>query len=120
MHSGSCHCGEVAFQFEWELAELIRCNCSLCSKRHAIMATVPRSAFAVLQGSAFLTEYRWNTGVAKHFFCEKCGIYVYHQRRSDPNFLSVNACCIDGIAIDAYPLHRADGKSRSSDTAQTE
>ncbi|MGM3277298.1 GFA family protein [Ralstonia sp. 24A2] len=112
-YTGTCHCQAVAFTFDAELDELIRCNCSLCSKRNALMASVPRERFHVTRGQDALRSYRWNTGVAQHYFCGTCGIYVYHQRRSNPALLSVNACCIDGLDVATLPVREVDGKSRS-------
>lgn len=113
-YTGACHCKAVTFAFDAELEELIRCNCSLCSKRNALMATVPRSAFQVTNGHDALLLYRWNSGVAQHYFCGTCGIYLYHQRRSDPALLSVNAYCIDGLDAAALPVRQVDGRSRST------
>ena len=112
-HTGTCHCQAVAFMFDAELDELIRCNCSLCSKRNALMATVPRERFHITHGQDALRLYRWNSGIAQHYFCGTCGIYVYHQRRSNPEFLSVNAYCIDSVDAAALPVREVDGKSRS-------
>ncbi len=113
-YTGACHCKAVTFAFNAELDELIRCNFSLCSKRNALMATVPRDAFHVTHGQDALRLYRWNSGVAQHYFCGICGIYVYHQRRSNPALLSVNAYCIDDLDAAAQPVRQVDGKSRST------
>lgn len=113
-YTGSCHCGAVGFAFEAELDELVRCDCSLCGKRNALMATVPGDRFQLTRGGDALCLYRWNTGVALHYFCGTCGIYVYHQRRSNPALLSVNACCIDGLDPESIPTRRVDGQSMST------
>lgn len=112
-YSGACHCGSVTFDFDADIEELVRCNCSLCAKRNALMASVPREHFKISRGQAALKLYRWNSGAAQHYFCGTCGIYVYHQRRSNPALLSVNACCIAGLDSEALPTRRVDGKSRS-------
>jgi len=117
-HTGKCHCGEISFRFDAELNEAISCNCSLCKKRNALMVTVPRMSFEIIQGQESLKLYRWNSGVAQHYFCGTCGIYVYHQRRTNPDLLSVNACCIDGLDLEAIPVRLVDGMSRSVIAAQ--
>lgn len=48
-------------------------------------------------GEKALTCYRFNTGVVKHYFCSKCGIYTHHQR-SNPNQYRVNAACLKGVS----------------------
>ena len=50
----------------------------------------------VRHGAEALTEYRFNTGDAKHYFCSVCGIYTHHQRRSRPDECGVNVACLVG------------------------
>jgi hypothetical protein len=64
--SGSCHCGAVRFRVEAEIAELTRCDCSLCRRRGALMAKVHESGLTIEAGKDELTLYQWNTGVARH------------------------------------------------------
>ena len=83
---GTCHCGAVEFEvtLEEELQKGARCNCSLCRRKGAVMALVPRENIKIVQGEDKLTLYQWNLKIAKHYFCSICGIYTHHQRRSDP------------------------------------
>jgi len=60
---------------------------------------VPKSAFRLVQGEEQLTDYRFNTGVAKHFFCSHCGIKSFYVPRSHPDGVSVNARCLDPETI---------------------
>lgn len=114
--SGTCHCGAVAFEVSLDngLEKLRRCNCSLCRRKGAIVASVPLRGLKVTRGEEKLTLYQWNTKTAKHYFCSICGIYTHHQRRSDPNEFGFNVACIDGV--DPYtlgPVRVADGASQS-------
>jgi hypothetical protein len=101
---GSCHCGLVVFEVELVngLENLRRCNCSLCRRKGAIMASVPTNRLRVVKGAERLTLYQWNTKQAKHYFCSVCGIYTHHQRRSNPNEFGFNVACIEGV--DPYSL----------------
>ncbi|MDM9587021.1 GFA family protein [Pseudomonas asiatica] len=45
----------------------------------------------------------FNTHVAKHYFCSKCGIYTFHQRRSSPDQYGVNVACIEGMSPFDFP-----------------
>lgn len=96
---GRCHCGTVVFEVKLEngLENLRRCNCSLCKRKGAIMATVPIERLKVTQGQDNLSLYQWNTCVAKHYFCKTCGIYTHHKRRSVPTEYGVNIACLDGV-----------------------
>ena len=80
------------------LASARRCDCSLCRMRGAVAVTAGLGGVEVLDGADALTEYRFNTGVARHFFCSKCGIYTHHRRRSNPNEYGVNAACLEGVS----------------------
>jgi MFS family permease len=44
-YAGSCHCGEVAFEAEGEIAELLECNCSICSRKGSLLWFIPRDRF---------------------------------------------------------------------------
>ena len=103
-HTGRCHCGGVEFTVMLEngLKDLRRCNCSLCRRKGAIMASVPVADLVVTKGADLLTLYTWNTGTAKHHFCKVCGIYTHHQRRSNPALFGFNVACLDNV--DPYAL----------------
>jgi hypothetical protein len=104
VRTGHCHCGGVVFEVELEngLEDLRRCNCSLCRRKGAVMASVPLAGLKVIKGEELLTLYQWNTKTAKHYFCKVCGIYTHHQRRSNPTLYGFNVACIDGV--DPYAL----------------
>ncbi len=64
-----------------------------------------------------MTEYRFNTGVARHWFCSRCGIYTHHRRRSNPNEYGVNAACLEGVSpFDFAEVPVNDGRHHPSDT----
>lgn len=96
---GSCHCGSIAFEVDLAngFENLRRCNCSLCRRKGAIIASVPVERLRVTQGTDMLTLYQWNSKTAKHYFCKVCGIYTHHQRRSNPREFGFNVACIDGV-----------------------
>ena len=110
-YRGSCHCGAVRFEIRAEVAELVTCNCSLCRKRNAVMAMVHESRFTLLQGQDELVLYRWNSKVAKHYFCSVCGIYCFHRRRSAPDNFAVNFFCLEGLAEAQIPRVAVDGQA---------
>ena len=114
--TGRCHCGAVEFEVTLEngLENLRRCNCSLCRRKGAIMASVPVENLRVTKGEDMLTLYQWNTKTAKHYFCKVCGIYTHHQRRSNPTQYGFNVACLDGV--DPFALGEigiGDGASQS-------
>ena len=97
IYSGSCHCNSVKFKLETNLNNVAQCNCSFCKRRGAKLALEKKDAIEIVEGEEHLTSYQFNTNVAKHHFCKKCGIQVYSNRRFDPNGIGVNLGCIDDI-----------------------
>ncbi|KIU61025.1 aldehyde-activating protein [Cronobacter malonaticus ENBT0334] len=103
--NGQCHCGTVKFTVELTdgLNTARRCNCSYCRMRGAVTVSAPLNGITVLEGKEKLTEYRFNTRQAAHYFCSVCGIYTFHQRRSNPAQYGVNVACLEGISPFDFP-----------------
>ena len=80
----------------------MRCNCSICKKKGSIMAAIDLKNLKIVEGEEYLSMYQFNTNVAKHYFCKKCGIYTHHQRRSNPNEFAINVGCIDDLDPNKY------------------
>jgi len=115
---GACHCGAVRFTVELPV-ELrgARCDCSICSMKGAVTVGTPLSGLEIVEGADLLTLYRFNTGVAKHYFCSRCGTYTFHQRRSDPNTYGVNVACLGLSPYRDFPdVAVVDGVHHSRDT----
>jgi hypothetical protein len=113
LYSGACHCGTVRFEIEAEPTEMTTCDCSLCVKKNAVMIRVPEENLRLLAGEESLSTYVWNTGVARHHFCARCGIYTFHRKRAAPDSFGVNVFCLEGFDPDALPVRRADGLTMS-------
>lgn len=109
MHIGSCHCGAVKFQIDWDITELTTCDCSLCIKKNAVMTKVPQQALTLLEGEDMLALYQWNTHRAHHHFCKGCGIYVFHRKRSSPDHFGVNVFCLDNFDPQSVPRVATEG-----------
>ena len=74
------------------------------------------SSDRTLSGEELLSEYRFNSGTAKHYFCSNCGIYTFHQRRSNPREYGVNVACLEGISpFDFAEVPVLDGAHHPSD-----
>lgn len=113
MWSGSCHCGAVQFRVDYPITELTTCDCSICARRNALMARVPETALTVLAGEDLLTLYQWNTRRARHYFCRRCGIYVFHRKRAAPDHFGVNVFCLDGFDVSSVPVRATEGAGMS-------
>ena len=98
-HRLSCHCGRVVLELDLPdgIVNPRRCDCSICRRKGAVVASVMLSGIRILQGKSDLMLYQFNTGVARHFFCSNCGIYTHHQRRSFPDQYGYNVGYLEGI-----------------------
>ncbi len=56
---------------------------------------VPLSKFKLLSGKEALSTYTFNTGIAKHTFCKKCGVKPFYTPRSNPDGIDINVHCLD-------------------------
>jgi hypothetical protein len=116
-HPGSCHCGLVRFTLLSDPVELTTCDCSLCVKRNAVMAKMPQADLRIDAGAEHLTLYEWNTRRAKHYFCDRCGIYVFHRKRAAPDHFGVNIFCLDGFDTARLPVRATEGESMTVECA---
>jgi len=98
-HRASCHCGAVILELDLPdgIVDPRRCDCSMCRRRGAIVASVPLAGITIVQGAQSLGLYQFNTKTAKHYFCMHCGIYTHHQRRSNPSQYGYNVGCLEGV-----------------------
>tara|TARA_B100001142_G_C14235701_1_gene617236 strand:+ start:673 stop:1041 length:369 start_codon:yes stop_codon:yes gene_type:complete len=96
----TCHCENVELEVnipEGGFPKLMRCNCSLCKRKGAVMSPLPKENVKLVKGQDSLKLYQYHTKVAEHYFCSNCGIYTHHKMRSNPNMIGVNVACIEGI-----------------------
>ena len=94
-----CHCGaiEAEINIAENLEKILRCNCSLCKRKGAVMSIVKNEDFKIIKGVSNLKLYQFHTKVAKHYFCSICGIYTHHNPRSNPAMTGFNVGCLDEI-----------------------
>lgn len=110
---GGCHCGSVRFEVETDLAGLIACNCSICSRVGSILAFVPVEQFKQLSGADAQTNYQFNTKNIHHLFCSTCGVRSFgHGVGPDGKpMYAINVRSLEGVDVDALQVTKVDGKS---------
>ena len=93
---GRCHCGAVEYEVMVSLKNNAHaCNCSICSQSGFVGLIVPAKDFSLLSGAEQLSEYQFNTGVARHLFCKQCGVKSFYIPRSNPDGVNININCLD-------------------------
>jgi hypothetical protein len=111
-HRASCHCGAVVLELDLPqgIVDPRRCDCSICRRKGAVVASVPLSGIKILQGETSLKLYQFNTKTAKHYFCS------HHQRRSNPEQYGYNVGCLEGVnPFDLGPVPTNDGVNHPAD-----
>ena len=117
-HKASCHCGAVVLELDLPngIEDPRRCDCSMCRRRGAIVASVRLAGIRIVQGEDALQLYQFNTRTARHYFCKHCGIYTHHQRRSNPEQHGYNVACLEGVdPFDLTDIPTRDGVNHPAD-----
>jgi hypothetical protein len=121
-YDASCHCGSVRFKFTCEeITTGLRCNCSICIRRGAVMSSqYLRSSAVEVEGTESLTVYQFGDKDVKHHFCRTCGISPFstiasvppdYQGAARPGDYRVNLGCVDGLDVLALRIDVIDGRS---------
>ena len=120
MLKGECNCGAVRFETLLpDVLEVEDCNCSMCARTGFLHIIVPASRFRLLQGQDHIRSYSFNTGTAKHLFCDVCGVKSFYVPRSNPDGYSVNLRCLDDPkAFAEIRIVNFDGKGDWDNQAQ--
>ena len=117
-HRLLCHCGSVVLELDLPqgVVDPRRCDCSFCRRRGAIAASVAEDGVRIVKGQSHLRRYQFGTQVAEHFFCDVCGIYTHHRRRSNPQLFGYNVGCLEGVnPFDLGEVSVYDGVNHPSD-----
>lgn len=112
IYRGSCHCGRVAFEVEGELEQVMDCNCSICSRKGALLWFVPQEQFRVT-GEENLRTYTFGSGQIRHRFCATCGIHPFGEG-TDPSgkrIAAINARCLEGVDLASLRVEHFDGRA---------
>ncbi|MBX7198711.1 MAG: GFA family protein [Rhodospirillaceae bacterium] len=110
-YTGGCHCGAVKFRVTTDLAGILDCNCSICTKKGFLHLIVEPDRFELLTDRAALSTYTFGTGTAKHHFCATCGMHPFYIPRSHPDKIDVNVRCIDGLDLGTLDITPYDGQN---------
>ena len=76
---GSCHCGNVHFEVEGEVGAALACNCTICSRKGALLWAAPRGDFHLRDTEDEMGRYTFNRHAIAHRFCPVCGIHTHSE-----------------------------------------
>jgi hypothetical protein len=111
-YKGSCHCGKVSYEVKADLAQVISCNCSICSKKGYLLSFVPAEQFRLLSGEEKLSDYQFNTMNIHHLFCSSCGVQSFGRGkgRDGKPMIALNVRCLEGVEPGDLKITPVDGR----------
>ena len=76
--TGKCHCGNIAFELEWEgdppEIPARACGCTFCVKHGGVWTSNPKAKLAVaVRDAALVSKYAFGTRTATFHVCSRCG-----------------------------------------------
>jgi hypothetical protein len=111
-YKGSCHCGNISFEVEGELTQVVACNCSICARKGALLWAVPRDKLRLMGSEQGIGTYTFNNHVIAHRFCQTCGMHPYAESTAgNEREAYVNVRCLEGIDPASFPMIEFDGRS---------
>jgi hypothetical protein len=79
MNTGTCLCGDIAWEVDGDFTMLVNCHCSICRKVHgsacATFVATPADAFRWTSGEDKISYYA-SSDKGKRPFCPRCGSEV--------------------------------------------
>ena len=112
-YTGGCHCGQIAFEVDAEIAQVIDCNCSMCAKRGGLLAFVPVDQLRLKTSATQLATYTFNKHKIQHHFCSVCGIAPLGRGsdRGGDAMWAINVRCLDDVDLKTLEIQHYDGLS---------
>jgi hypothetical protein len=102
--SGGCACGAVRYACAADPLFALNCHCRDCQREtgsaFAPILAVPRSAFAVTQGSPRYFDVRADSGyTTRRAFCAECGSPLFGEPGSRTDMVTIRAGSLDDPSI---------------------
>ncbi len=100
MLSGSCQCGDIAYESLGEPLGLYACHCRECQKlavsAFSLSLVVPRDGFRLTRGRpASWTRPTDSGGCLICYFCPRCGSRIWHDAAHEPETITIKAGSLD-------------------------
>lgn len=113
IYKGSCHCGDISFEVEGELGQVMECNCSHCSRKGYLLWFVSRQQLRLGAPESNLATYTFNKHVIKHHFCPHCGCapFGFGVDQAGDAKAAVNVRCLEGVELSSLTPIPVDGRS---------
>lgn len=112
LYRGGCHCGNIAIEVEGDLTMAVSCNCSICTKKGALLWAVPHRELRVTAGEE-PGRYLFHNRVIAHRFCTACGMNPYAEDANEGGERTayINIRCLEAVDLTAVPVMEFDGRN---------
>ena len=112
-YKGSCHCGQISYEVEGELGQVVECNCSYCSRKGYLLWFLPREKLTLSTPESSLATYTFNKHKIKHRFCPTCGCAPFGEGSdsSGKPTAAINVRCLENVEISTLTRKQVDGRS---------
>jgi hypothetical protein len=116
---GKCHCGNIAFELEWEGESpeipARACGCTFCVKHGGVWTSNPNARLEVaIQDSSLVSKYTFGTRTATFHVCARCGsVPLVTSEIANRLYAVVNVNVLENV--DPSRLHRATASFEGED-----
>lgn len=91
---GRCHCGNIAFDLEWDPAPAEiparACGCTFCAKHGGLWTSNPAGSLRVaIADPGAVSRYAFGTHTADFLVCSRCGVVPVVTSEVDGRLLAV-------------------------------
>ncbi len=113
-HKGSCHCGDITFEVDGEIDQVMECNCSICSRKGYLLWFVPRDKLRHATPEHHMATYTFNKHMIQHHFCLRCGCAPFGEAKGpDGNpMAAINARCLEDVELKSLKTVQHNGRDK--------
>ncbi len=117
--NGKCHCGNIAFELEWEgdpeNIPARACGCSFCVKHGGVWTSNAKSRLVVtIRDRSLVSRYEFGSRTATFHICSRCGaVPVVTSEIADHLYAVVNVNVLENV--DRSSLQRASADFEGED-----
>lgn len=112
LYKGSCHCGDVAFEIDGSIENVVECNCTICSARAHLLWFVPKADIIFTNGGDdAMGAYQFGKKHITHRFCKRCGIAMMSDGADTDGAMKagLNLRILADVDVASFDTHKYDG-----------
>ena len=119
MIMGSCLCGDVRYEIDGPIHDIVFCHCSKCRKAQgsafASNANVDASHFKFISGESKLSSYESSPGQTK-YFCGRCGSPIMSLSKDSPQYVRIRLGSLEADITERPMCHIFTGSKANWET----